>query len=196
MRNIYVSLICVVFLVSCGEKQARRPISVKTTNTFLKESAKKNKLLLQAEEAIIDSIIKKDTLNTYVDSQHGFKFYYTNQNPESDYTASFGDVVTYDYSISDLEGNEIYQEKQDGEYTYHVEKEELFFGLRSALKILKEGESGVFFFPSETAYGYRGDKNKIESNQPVIAKIQVFKIEKAKEKMEQNQTIVPKNTEH
>ena len=54
MRNIYVSLICVVFLVSCGEKQARRPISVKTTNTFLKESAKKNKLLLQAEEAIID----------------------------------------------------------------------------------------------------------------------------------------------
>jgi peptidyl-prolyl cis-trans isomerase len=55
--------------------------------------------------------------------------------------------------------------------------------LRSALKLLKEKESGVFFFPSSVAYGYRGDKDKISYNQPIIAKIEVFKIEKNPEKV-------------
>ena len=129
-------------------------------------------------------IFKKDTLHTFIDSQHGFKFYYLNQNPNADYTAQFGDIVTYDYSLSDLRGNELYQEKPDGDYKYNVDKEEVFQGLRSALKLLKEKESGVFFFPSSVAYGYRGDKDKITFNQPIIAKIEVFKIEKNKEKIE------------
>ncbi|MFK8281984.1 gliding motility-associated peptidyl-prolyl isomerase GldI [Capnocytophaga cynodegmi] len=173
-----------LLIMSCSEKPARRPISVKSGNTFLKESAEKNKQLLSSEEALIDSIIKKDTLHNFVDSQHGFKFYYTQQNPEATYAAQFGDKVTYNYSISDINGNEIYSESEDGNYQYFVEKEELFLGLRSALKILKEGESGVFFFPSEIAYGYRGDKDKIENNQPIIAKIQVIKIEKNKNTQE------------
>ncbi len=181
-----VLIFIALFLTACSDKQARRPVSVKTGNTFLKESAKKNKELLTSEEALIESIIKKDTTHTFVDSQHGFKFYYTQQNPDANYSAQFGDKVTYNYGISDLNGNEIYAYFQNARYEYLVEKEELFLGLRSALKILKEGESGVFFFPSEIAYGYRGDKDKIESNQPIIAKIEVFKIEKSENL--QNQT--------
>ncbi|MDO5106193.1 gliding motility-associated peptidyl-prolyl isomerase GldI [Capnocytophaga sp.] len=177
-KRWFFGFLALFLAVACNNKQARRPISVKTGNTFLKESAKKNKQLLNSEEALIDSIIKKDTLHTFVDSQHGFKFYYLQQNPEADYTAQFGDKVTYNYGVSDLYGNEIYTHFQNARYDYLVEKEELFSGLRSALKILKEGESGVFFFPSELAYGYRGDKDKIESNQPIVAKIEVFKIEK------------------
>ena len=83
-----------------------------------------------------------------------------------------------------MQGNELYQEKPDGDYKYNVDKEEVFQGLRSALKLLKEKESGVFFFPSSVASGYRGDKDKITFNQPIIAKIEVFKIEKNKEKIE------------
>nr|WP_314289264.1 gliding motility-associated peptidyl-prolyl isomerase GldI [uncultured Capnocytophaga sp.] len=181
-KTVILSVIGVV-LVGCADRQARHPVS-KKTSTFLKESAIKNKALLASEEALIDSIIKKDTLHTFIDSQHGFKFYYLHQNPTADYTAKFGDIVTYDYSLSDLKGNELYQEKPDGEYKYYVDKEEVFQGLRSALKLLKENESGVFFFPSSVAYGYRGDKDKITYNQPIIAKIEVFKIEKNTEKVE------------
>lgn len=179
MLKKYVSFLAMIVLVSCSEKQARRPVSVKTGNVFLKESAKKNKERLKWEEAIIDSIIAKDTLHTFVNSQYGFKFYYTNQNPTADYTAKFGDKVTYNYSITDIAGNVLYEKKKDADYQYFMDKEEIFSGLRSALKILKEGESGVFFFPSELAYGYRGDKDKIEYNQPIIADIQVITIEKS-----------------
>lgn len=182
LKKIPLLMLFGTFLVGCGDKSARHPV-MKKTSTFLKESAKKNKALLKTEEALIDSIIKRDTVHTFVDSQNGFKFYYTEQKPEASYTAQFGDLVTYDYSLSDLRGKEIYQEKPDGEYTYKVDQQELFQGLNSALKLLKEGESGVFYFPSSMAYGYRGDKDKIGTNQPVIARIQVFKIEKNKEKI-------------
>lgn len=178
MLKKYVFFLVIITFVSCSEKQARRPISVKTGNVFLKESAKKNKERLKWEEAIIDSIIAKDTLHTFVNSQYGFKFYYTNQNSTADYTAKFGDKVTYNYSITDITGNVLY-EKQNTDYQYFMDKEEIFAGLRSALKILKEGESGVFFFPSELAYGYRGDKDKIEYNQPIIVDIQLVTIEKS-----------------
>lgn len=183
LKKIAIIMVAGIVSISCADRQARHPVT-KKTSTFLKESAKKNKALLASEEALIDSIIKKDTLHTFIDSQHGFKFYYLNQNPNADYTAQFGDIVTYDYSLSDLQGNELYQEKPDGDYKYNVDKEEVFQGLRSALKLLKEKESGVFFFPSSVAYGYRGDKDKITFNQPIIAKIEVFKIEKNKEKIE------------
>ena len=165
LKKIIILSAIGIVLVSCADRQARHPITKKTI-TFLKESAMKNKALLASEEALIDSIIKKDTLHSFVDSQHGFKFYYLNQNPEAHYTAQFGDIVTYDYSLSDLQGNQLYQEKPDGEYKYYVDKEEVFQGLRSALKL---------------AYGYRGDKDKISFNQPIIAKIEVFKIEKNQE---------------
>ncbi len=89
-----VLIFIALFLTACSDKQARRPVSVKTGNTFLKESAKKNKELLTSEEALIESIIKKDTTHTFVDSQHGFKFYYTQQNPDANYSAQFGDKVT------------------------------------------------------------------------------------------------------
>ena len=58
-----------IVFISCADRQARHPVT-KKTSTFLKESAKKNKALLASEEALIDSIIKKDTLHTFIDSQH------------------------------------------------------------------------------------------------------------------------------
>ena len=40
--RIIITLLLVVFLSSCGKKEARRPVMIKT-DTFLKESAKKNR---------------------------------------------------------------------------------------------------------------------------------------------------------
>ena len=182
LKKIILLSSCVGMWVACADRQARHPVT-KKTSTFLKESAEKNKALLASEQAQIEAIIQKDTLHTFIDSQHGFTFYYLTENPTADYTAQFGDVVTYDYSLYDLKGNELYQEKPDGEYKYNVDQEEIFQGLRSALKLLKENESGVFYFPSSVAYGYRGDKDKIGYNQPIVARIAVFKIEKNPEQV-------------
>ena len=54
-----------------------------------------------------------------------------------------------------------------------MDKEELFTGLREGLKLMKAGETVTFIFPSQKAYGYYGDENKIGTNTPIISKVTV-----------------------
>jgi len=166
--RIIITLLLVVFLSSCGKKEARRPVMIKT-DTFLKESAKKNREILEDQQAVMDSIIARDTLHTYLRSEDGFKYYYVTENKEETYKPVFGDVVelTYREDIKTI--------------TYIVDKQELFQGLRQAIKLLKEQEEAVFFFPSEIAFGYYGDKEKIGINKPIRAQVHILKIEPNKE---------------
>lgn len=178
-------IVCCVFFIACGSKEARRPVMVKT-NTFLKESAEKNKKLLAQQQFLIDSITSRDTLHHFLTSQDGFKYYYVTKNQESNYTPIFGDIVEFTYSLSNINGKEIYSKEEKNIKIYHVDKEELFLGLRTAIKMLKEKEEAVFFFPSEIAFGYHGDKNKIGINEPIIAKVYILKITKNPDSTEEN----------
>ncbi len=179
MRTTLIAISC-IFFASCGSGEARRPVMVKT-NTFLKESAEKNKRLLAQQQALIDSVTALDPSHVYLNSYHGFKYYYVTENNEDTYTPVFGDVVEFEYSLSDIHGKEIYSKKEKKRRTYHVDKEELFLGLRIAIKMLNVNEEAVFFFPSEIAFGYHGDKNKIGINEPIIAQVHILKITKENE---------------
>ncbi len=64
-RFLYFFIFFIV--ISCAKKEARRPVTIKT-NTFLKESAQKNRKLLIEQEAEIDAIVAKDTLHNYFSS--------------------------------------------------------------------------------------------------------------------------------
>jgi FKBP-type peptidyl-prolyl cis-trans isomerase len=57
-----------------------------------------------------------------------------------------------------------------------MDKQELFTGLREGLKLMKTGETVTFLFPSQKAYGYYGDQNKIGSNMPLICEVTVLAI--------------------
>ena len=178
--RIIITLLLVVFLSSCGKKEARRPVMIKT-DTFLKESAKKNREILEDQQSVMDSIIARDTLHTYLKSEDGFKYYYVTENKEETYKPAFGDMVELTYSLSDIYGKEIYSKEDIKTITYIVDKQELFQGLRQAIKLLKEQEEAVFFFPSEIAFGYHGDKEKIGINKPIRAQVHILKIEHNKE---------------
>lgn len=178
--RVIIALLFIFILGACSKKEARRPVMVKT-DTFLKESAKKNRELLVDQEIVMDSIIAKDTLHTYLSSKDGFKYYYITENKEATYLPAFGDRVDFTYSLSDIYGNEIYSKEDTKIVTYQVDKQELFQGLRQAIKLLKEKEEAVFFFPSEIAFGYHGDDGKIGVNKPIRAQVHILKIEPASE---------------
>ena len=98
------------------------------------------------------------------------------ENKEATYKPAFGDIVDFTYSLSDIYGKEIYSKEDTKVITYYVDKQELFQGLRQAIKLLKENEEAVFFFPSEIAFGYHGDKEKIGVNKPIRAQVHILKI--------------------
>lgn len=178
-RAFLLILILAVGVSSCKSPEARRPISHKT-GSFIKISAERNKKLNALETERIKDIIKQDTAKQYIASESGFWYYYNTKVEKDTITPSFGDIVNFDYDVKDFDGNEIYSDEEIHPRDYAMDQEEIFTGLREGLKLMKPGETVTFFFPSQKAYGYYGDKNKIGTNTPVICEVTVNSIIKTK----------------
>ncbi|WP_417362077.1 gliding motility-associated peptidyl-prolyl isomerase GldI [Galbibacter sp.] len=190
MKKIHLShlyLLGLVLLVSgCNQPKPRKPISVKT-GSFMTTSIERSKALLSIEEAIIDSIIAKDTLNHYHSSPNGYSYYFNTQDSTLNYHAKEGDVVKINYDIRTLNNQTIYSREEIGTINFKIDKEDYFPGLRTAVKLLREGETATFLFPSSLAYGYHGDDHRIGTNQTIKSTIHIIEvIQKSKDSLTGN----------
>jgi gliding motility-associated peptidyl-prolyl isomerase len=177
LRILYLSFAILSFL-GCKGPEARRPIKVKS-GSYFKESIERNKQLLASEEKLIKQIIDKDSLHLYEHSANGSWYYYEAKNDNSDYYPKTDDLVTLSYNLISLSNDTIYAMDEIGVQSYKVDKQDVFPGLRSSVKLLKEHEKATFLFPSSLAYGYHGDDHKIGVNVPLKATISILKIERA-----------------
>ncbi|WP_412561310.1 gliding motility-associated peptidyl-prolyl isomerase GldI [Winogradskyella sp. MIT101101] len=167
MKNLHIIIIVMLLCFGCKSPEARMPESVQS-GSFLKESAERNKKLNDKEKNLIQSIIKNNPDKNYIASESGFWYYYNTKVESDTIQPEFGDIVDFDYNISDINGNEIYDVENR---TYVMDKQELFTGLREGLKLMKPEESVTFIFPSQKAYGYYGDDKKIGTNIPLICEV-------------------------
>ncbi|MBC3757563.1 gliding motility-associated peptidyl-prolyl isomerase GldI [Hyunsoonleella sp. SJ7] len=176
---IIIGLLAICF--SCKTPEARRPISVKS-GSFIDASVERNKKLYAKEQAWIEQLMAKNDSTNYIASESGFWYYYNTKITESDnYMPAFGDIVNYSYNLKDFNGNLIYPKENFQNLEYAMDKQELFTGLREGLKLMKAGETITFLFPSQKAYGYYGDENKIGTNVPLIAEVTVNSITKVQD---------------
>ena len=169
--NKLLIITLLLIAIGCKSPEARRPISIKS-GSFIDASVERNKKLNAKEEAIIKKFMQQRKDNNYIASGNGFWYFYNfKQETDSLKTPNFGDIVNYNYSLKSFNGETIYTTEELKTRTYAIDKEELFSGLREGLKLMKTGETITFLFPSQKAYGYYGDENKIGSNTPIICKV-------------------------
>ncbi len=175
--KLFYCIFLLVALSGCDGPEPRKPVQTKS-GSYFKESIERSRKLLQAEEAQIQEIIKMDSLKDYSHSASGSWYHYLAVNDATDYTPQTDDLVVFNYDILTLDNDTIYTKEDIGVVTYKVDKQELFQGMRDAIKILKENERATFLFPSSLAYGYHGDENKIGTNVPLKSTITILQIEK------------------
>ena len=181
MTKFLINISIILLFWSCKNNNqiAREPVQHQKSHVDM-ESVRHNKALNRREEAYILKMIAQDSIHHYINSGNGFWFYYLKQNQNTKKHAEAGDQISLNYEIKDLSGNIIYSFDEIGNKTYHVDHENYFRGFREAVKLLKEGESAVFFFPSNAAYGFHGDEKKIGTNVPLIVELKIKKIDKQK----------------
>ncbi|MGB7843537.1 MAG: gliding motility-associated peptidyl-prolyl isomerase GldI [Salinimicrobium sp.] len=177
MKRIMILLLGVLLLGSCKSPEARRPVTQKS-GSYINEAVERNKKIVVAQEEKIQQIIENDSAHEYISSPNGFWYYYNKKDSISSATPDFGDVVKFDYDLRTLDGTAIYSEAELPTRTYTIDKEKLFSGLREGLKLMQEGETVTFLFPSHKVYGYYGDKKRIGSDVPVISTVTLHKITK------------------
>jgi len=179
MKTKWITLLVVASMFSCSKPIPRKPISI-SSGSFLKQSVERNKKLIAKEEALIQNIIKKDSLNEYLASENGYWYYYQTKIDGAAVTPNFGDKVTFDYELRLLNNEVIYTKKELGTQEYYVDKQNIIEGIRTGIKLMKANESIVFLFPSNQVYGYHGDNKKITTNTPIKAIVNVHSIEQEK----------------
>lgn len=175
MKKVSFFLMAIVCLVACKTPEARRPVS-QSSGSFIKESVERNKKVVAQEEELIQKIISEDSTNNYISSPNGFWYYYVSEDTTATRTPEFGDVVEFDFTMETLDGRNIYSEEELPRMTYAMDQEELFSGLREGLKLMNEGETVTFLFPSHKAYGYYGDKDRIGTNWPILSTVTLYSI--------------------
>ena len=178
-----LALFCLVIISSCGRVEPRKPVKVKSS-TFFGGDLQRNKELLAEEEQLIQEIITEDSLHYYENSTSGSWFYFGRKNEGSTILPQPDDLVTLTYNIMSFDNDTIYSHDDIGIVNYRVDKQELFLGLRNAIKLLKENETATFLFPSSLAYGYQGDKDRIGVNIPIKSTVTVLNIEKQQDSIQ------------
>ncbi|KAB1067687.1 gliding motility-associated peptidyl-prolyl isomerase GldI [Tamlana haliotis] len=172
-KLLLIALALVAF--GCKMPEPRKPVSVKS-GSFIDASVERNKKLNAREHATIEKILNQEG-QEYLASDSGFWYYYnTKIEVDSLETPDLGDLVNYNYNVKTLNGKLIYSAEELKTQNYTMDKEELFTGLREGLKLMKTGETVTFYFPSQKAYGYYGDENRIGSNIPLICQVTVNSI--------------------
>ncbi|MGB6152400.1 MAG: gliding motility-associated peptidyl-prolyl isomerase GldI [Pricia sp.] len=182
MAKSGVLMLLLLGFLSCKGPEPRKPVEVKS-GSFFKGSVERSRQLLAQEEKKIKEIIEKDTAHEYVHSDTGSWYKLEITNEEATYTPKPDDLVVLTYNVIALNNDTIYTKEDIGVLTYKVDKQELFPGLRNSVKLLKEGETGTFLFPSSLAYGYHGDNEKIGVNVPLKSTISILKIEKHRDSL-------------
>ena len=174
MKHPLLVIFTLLLFSSCKPSEGRRPVS-NNSGSFIDASIERNKQLNNREYAQIEAFIK-DSEKSFQSSQNGFWYTYNTKIETNNKTPEFGDLVQYTYALKDLKGQEIYPAKEIETQSYYIDQQELFSGLREGLKLMKEGESITFLFPSQKAYGYYGDLDKIGSNVPLICDVSLLKL--------------------
>ena len=173
MKQPALILLFFIFLiVSCKSPEARYPVTQKT-GSFINASIERNKKLIESQQNVIKDIIKNNPENNYIATQNGFWYYYDVKNEIDSITPKFGDIVNFNYDVRNLNNDMIYTSEELKIQNYAMDQEELFSGLREGLKLMKAGETATFLFPSQKAYGYYGDENKIGTNIALICKVKL-----------------------
>lgn len=170
LKFILYVLVTSILLTNCAKQEARKPIS-QTSSSFIEQSIARNKTLIANEEKLIDLIISKDTLKEYIASSKGYWYKYEKKNEADSLFPKRGDIAYFDYEIYDLKNNVIYTKEEMKSQTYFVDKQDIMMGLRDGIKLMKKGETVTFLFPSHMAFGYHGDNQKINQNEPLICKV-------------------------
>jgi gliding motility-associated peptidyl-prolyl isomerase len=179
MKYLTPLLITMLVLAACSSPEARKPI-VRKTGSFMNESIERNKVLNTLENQILMKKMETDSVHDYYNSSHGFWYYYVNRSEQDAYSPKRGDEVFFTHEIRALNDSVLYKEQDLGTKSYLVDKEELITGLQDGIKLMKEGETVTFLFPSHKAYGYAGN-DKVRPNEPLIYTVKLLKINKLSE---------------
>ena len=155
MNRIVAVLVSCVFLFSCQEEpQQPETMLVPSAN----ETADMNKSWNQEEQELIHQFIERKSWDM-AQTESGLHYLiYKTGNGEK---AEPGMQAMIEYSISLLDGTELYSSKEIGPRPFQIEKDNVEQGLHEGVAYMRVGDRAKMIIPFYLAHGLMGDHGKI-----------------------------------
>ncbi len=88
-----------------------------------------------------------------------------------------GDTVSYNYSISFLDGRKVYSSDSMGLKTFIVDQSQVESGWHTISTLINEGDSVRMVLPPHLAFGLAGDGDKVPPRTILIYQLKLVKIQ-------------------
>lgn len=142
-------------------------------NDYKEDMVRVNKMLNEQERENIDDYIKRHNLDMQ-STGTGLRYMITDSG--SGERAIAEKVAVIDYSISLLDGREVYSSAESGQKKFLIGKGGVEAGLEEGILLMKVGSKAKFILPSHLAYGLAGDDNKIPSRAPLVYAVELVEL--------------------
>ncbi|WP_163631264.1 FKBP-type peptidyl-prolyl cis-trans isomerase [Paludibacter sp. 221] len=164
-------LVVVVVLVafSCKKQRPQIPSNKEadTPQEQVVDLTQLNRDLVQKEDSLLSEYVVQKRLSFEKDAAG---FWYEIENHTQNKQLQKDDICNISYELFLLDGS-LVEEVENLKIT--AGKKELISGLDDALMLMRVGETAVFLFPWNLAYGMRGYKDLVPGYSSVIFRIQV-----------------------
>lgn len=171
MKKILIVWI-VASLFSCkGEEKKPETMIVPSAQ----ETADMNKVWIQEEQEFIDQFVarKKWEMET---TRSGLKYLIYKQGTGD--KAEPGMKAMVDYTITLLDGSEIYNTKEIGPQSFHINQDNVEAGIHEGITYMKVGDKAKFIIPPYLAHGLMGDEHKIPPLATLVFDIRLLGLSK------------------
>lgn len=153
MRKIEtLALLTIILLTACNNKEVKK--NEMPTQQQLEEM---NRQMVHSNSKAIDTYIEKNNWNA-VTTGTGLRYFIYEKGMDTN-TIKVGSEVTFQYSLTTLNGGKIVDINKPIEKTILVEKQEAESGIHEVLKLLHKGDKVKFILPPHLAFGLTGAEN-------------------------------------
>jgi len=169
---IFIAPIAISILFSCNNQE--EPDVKIDWNT--ERSTNMNRQFSAEEEIEINIFLSRKQEWKMTKTGSGLR-YFIEENTEGAIPQP-EDFVDVEYSITLLDGTEIYSTKSDEVEEIKVDRAQVESGIQEGIKLMPEGSKAVLIIPSHLAHGIVGDMSKIPPLSTLIVNIHLIKLYK------------------
>jgi len=174
--NKYFIILFVFALWACHDEKDqadKNNVSFSSKKEFKQNMIASHQNYLQIEKARIDAYI--DSLGApFQKSGTGLRTYiYATDSLSSD-RIQRGDIAVVQYTLSLLNGEEIYATGEGKFQEFLVDFDDVERGLHEGIKQLKVGDKAIFILPAHMAHGITGDQLQIPPQATIVYDVQLI----------------------
>jgi len=171
MKKVLILLV-IFSLFSCkAEEKSEETMIVPSAQ----ETADMNKLWIQEEQEFINQFVARKNWEMKT-TQSGLKYIIYKQGKGD--KAEPGMRAMVDYTITLLDGSEVYNTKEIGPQAFHINQDNVEAGIHEGITYMKVGDKAKLIIPPYLAHGLMGDDYKIPPMATLVFDIRLLGLSK------------------